>query len=249
MEMTTFRTSSTPARHAAVNALAIIGFIVLVMVGMLLAVYAARFVPAAVSRIGGAAVYLSSVFVSPDEDPGLVVVPPEEVIPFPEATTTPVVTTPVTTPTPTPVAGTPVTTVVPITGTRVPVTPYGLADLAIESFTTGYLTSSNTSSFVASDTVPDGKRGAFKFSVVNKGTNVADRFKFEAELPTDRAYTYHSSFQPVLNPGERIDYVLGFDRTKEGNNRTIVVTIDSGNDVRESNENNNRKSVTIDIEN
>ena len=41
---------------------------------------------------------------------------------------------------------------------------------------------------------------------------------------------------------------MGFDQTREGNNRRIEITVDQDDDVRESNENNNDRSVTIDIE-
>lgn len=253
METTTIKTTQSDSRRSAINALAIVGFIVLIIVGMALAVYAARFVPGAVSRIGSAAAYLSSEVFTREEDTDLVIVPPAETIPFgddvvvatstdsapAETGTTPVATSPR--------PGTPVTTVVPV---RVPAsTNYsGLPDLAVENIITGYLTSSDTSSFRASSRVPDGKRGAFKFTIVNHGTNISDRFEFEVKLPTTRTYTYTSKSQQALRPGERIEYVMGFDQTKEGDNRTITIKVDQDNDIRESNENNNDKSVTIDIE-
>ncbi|HWH16495.1 MAG TPA: CARDB domain-containing protein [Candidatus Paceibacterota bacterium] len=255
METTTIRTTNGDgARRAAVNALAIVGFIVLLFIGMALAVYAARFIPAAVSNIGSAAVYLSSQ-VFPSEDEGdLVVVGDPETVPFGEdevaATSTPATTTPttgtggtVTNPRP----GTPTTVVVPV---QVPASTnyHGLPDLVVESVVTGYLNTSDTSSFRASDEVPDGKRGAVKFTVINRGTNVSGRFEFEVELPTTRTYTYNSRSQQSLRPGERIEYVLGFDRTREGQNRTIAITVDPDDEIDESNERNNDRSVSIDIE-
>lgn len=256
METTTIKTTTTDTRRAAVNGLAIVGFIVLLIIGMALAVYAARFVPATVSRIGSAAVYLSSELFSPSDDADLEVVP-AETVPFGEdaivassttATTTPL--TPVfpgTKPNPTPVAGTPVTTVIPV---QVPASTnyYGLPDLAVESVITGYLTSTDTSTFRASNEVPDGRRGAVKFTIVNNGTNVSDRFEFEVKLPTTRGYTYSSKAQKALRPGERIVYTLGFDQTKSGDDRTIRIEVDQDNDIRESNESNNDRSVSIDIE-
>lgn len=251
METTTIRTTTGATRRAAVNGLAVVGFIVLIIIGMALAVYAATYVPSAISRVGSAAVFFSSVF-QPAEDTDLVVVPPTETVPFgedvPAATSTPT-TTPVvpTTGATTPIQGTPVTTVIQVPGTPAPLS--GRPDLVIENLISGYLTSSNTNSFVKSNDIPDGKRGAVKFSIVNRGTNVSGRFQFEAELPTTRTFTYQSGNQASLNPGERIDYVLGFDKTKEGNNRTITVTVDPDRDVTESNEGNNTRSVTVDIEN
>ena len=254
METTTIRTTTrSGSRQAAVNALAIVGFIVLIIIGMALAIYAATFVPSALSRVGSAAVYLSSqVFPSGEGDTDLVVVPPTETVPFGDdaevATSTPT-TTPATggTVTTNPRPGTPTTTVIPV---QVPASTnyYGLPDLVIENVQTGYLSSSNTSSFRASSRVPDGERGAVKFTIANRGTNVSGRFDFEVELPTTRGYTYSSRTQQSLRPGERIEYVMGFDQTREGNSRRIEITVDQDDDVRESNESNNDRSVTIDIE-
>ena len=252
METTTIRTTSGTGRRAAVNGLAIVGFIVLVIIGMALAVYAARFVPKAVSNIGSAAVYLSSQIFSNEGDTDLVVVPPTETVPFGDdivvATTTAATTTTAVTPT-TPVnpqPGTTVTTVVQV-GTG-PANYYGLPDLVVENVTTGYLTSSNTNTFRSSNEVPDGERGAVKFTIANRGTNISERFDFEVELPTSRSYTYKSRSQQTLRPGERIEYVLGFDQTREGNDRTITITVDADRDIDESNESNNDRSVTVDIE-
>lgn len=255
METTTIKTTRSGSNGAATQALAVVGFVALIFAGMALAIYAARFVPAAVSNLGSAAVYLSSqIFPSGDGDADLVVLPPsDDVISFgedtvPVATTTPATTTP-TTPAPTTPAqpGTPTTVVVPI---QVPasVNYHGLPDLVIEDVQTGYLTAANTNTFRASSRVPDGERGAVKFAVVNRGTNVAGSFRFEAELPTSPSYTYKSSNQQGLRPGERIEYVLGFDRTRTGDNRTITIEIDSRDEVSESNERNNSRSITIDIE-
>jgi hypothetical protein len=238
-----------------VNALAIVGFIVLLFIGMALAIYAARFIPAAVSNIGSAAVYLSSQ-VFPSEDEGdLVVVDNTETVPFGDdetvATSTPATTTSPTTGTggtvTNPRPGTPTTVVVPV---QVPASTnyYGLPDLVVENVVTGYLNTSDTSSFRTSDEVPDGKRGAVKFTVINRGTNVSGRFEFEVKLPTTRGYTYSSRSQQSLRPGERIEYVLGFDQTREGQNRTISIAVDQDDEIDESNERNNDRSVTIDIE-
>lgn len=256
METTVITTKNTTSRRAAVNGLAIIGFIVLIILGMALAVYAASFVPKAVSKIGGAAVYLSSVFTGDTDAPStLEVVTPGTTVPFGDATSTLVVvgsdaTTTVTTTTSVPqapVAGTPVITRVEV-GTT-PAQLYGLPDLAVENVTTGYLTSSNTNTFRSSNRVPDGERGAVKFTVVNRGTNASGRFDFEAELPTSRSFTYNSSAQRSLLPGERIDYILGFDQARSGDDREITITVDPDRDISESSESNNDRSVTVDIEN
>lgn len=256
METTTIKTTQTGSRQAAVNGLAVVGFIVLIILGMAFAIYAASFVPKAVSQIGAAAVYLSSSFSGAD-DADLEVVP-TETVPFgndvttsTSTATTTVTTTVVTTPgqAPAPAAGQTVTTTYPTGGTFVPATLTGLSDLTVEITATGYLTSSNTNSFVKSNTVADGKRGAVKFAIINRGTNTSGTFEFTAKLPTtSSSFTFNSAKQQSLKPGERIDYVLGFDRTKSGDDREIRITVDSDKDVNESNENNNTDSVTVDIE-
>jgi hypothetical protein len=258
METTTITTETSPSpKRIAVNALAIVGFIVLIGIGMMLAVYAATFVPTAVTRLGSAAVYLSSVFVPAEKPATLEVIEPGTTVPFGEApivagatTTQEVAPTPVSAPAAiAPVAG-PAKTTVYTVGTVPKPTPVltGLPDLTVTIVATGYLTSSDTSTFVKSDTVPDDMRGAVKFTITNNGTNASGRFDFDATLPTSRSYTFTSDYQDSLLPGEHIDYVLGFDRTRSGSNRVIEITVDENNRVKESNESNNSDSVTMEIE-
>jgi hypothetical protein len=257
METTTIKTTTTPTRHTAVNALAIVGFIVLVIIGMALAVYAARFVPATISRVGSAAVYLSSqVFPADNGESDLVVVPPTETVPFGDdadvATSTPATTTPATTPATTgttPRAGTPTTITVPV---QVPasVNYSGLPDLVLENVQTGYLRGTDVSTFRASRDVPDNERGAVKFTIANRGTNiVTDDFKFQFRINTSPSINKDYKVTRELRPNERIEYTLWFDRVRSNDDRTITIDIDSDNDVRESNENNNDETARIDIEN
>ena len=253
--MTTITTQTTsPTRRVAVNALAIVGFVVLIILGMALAVYAATFVPRAVTRLGGAAVYLSSLFVPAETPAKLEVVVPGTVVPFPEApvatsTSTPEVETP-TKPAQAPgaVRGTPTITTYPV-GTVVtqPAVLSGLSDLTIAITTKGYLTSSDTTSFVKADSVPSGARPAVKFTITNIGTNLSGRFTFKAPLPTSSTYTFTSDSQDSLLPGEHIDYVLGFDRARTGDSRDITITVDPDKLIVEANERNNSDSITLDI--
>ncbi len=256
METTTIKTTETsPARQAAVNGLAIVGFIVLIIIGMLLAVYAARFVPEIVSRAGTAAANLFPGSDDRDSDPTLVVVPPTDTVPFENegtvATSTATTTAPFA-PSPTyPKPTAPVVAPAPIiTRVQVPASTnyHGLPDLVIENVRTGYLSNADTDSFRASDEIPDGKRGAIRFTIANRGTNVSDRFEFDVKLPTTPSYTYDSRAQKELRPGERIEYVLGFTKPRAGSNREIEIRIDTGRDVRESNESNNDRTVEVDIE-
>lgn len=258
-ETTTTVTHGSASRRAAVNGLAVVGFVALIILGIGMAVYAARYVPQTIARMGSANVYFASLFDgdqdtenTKDEDPGLVIVPGDE-IPF-EDEETPAKdedkdepkkdedTKPTTPTTPTPK---PTTTVIAVPGGTA--TYYGDPDLVVEIVETGYLRTTSTDSFVKADVVPDGKRPAFKFRVTNVGTNRAGSFVFEAKLPTSPAYTYESKKQQSLAPNQHLDFVLGFDRSKDGEQR-VTVTIDTEDDVKEGNERNNSDSVVIEIE-
>ncbi|MEJ0054102.1 MAG: CARDB domain-containing protein [bacterium] len=253
-------------RQAAIRALAVVGFIALLFIGMTLAVYTARYIPAAISGIGQAAVSLSSVFV-PAKESTLEVVNSGTVVPFgtPAASTTTVNTTvviPATTTTtssvtatvaPTPSAGAPANNayVIPGTGTAVRSGSFtGLPDLTVTNLVVGYLPSNDSSdaAFVLSSSVPDNRRFAVKFSVVNRGTNVSGTWDFEAKLPTKQSYTFSSPTQVSLNPGDHIDFMLHLDdgEAKTGD-QSFSVTLDPDKDVSESDESNNYASASIEI--
>lgn len=239
---------ASSAREAAIKSLAVVGFIALVGAGIWLAIYSTRFVPAAVDRIGAAAVYLGSVFTR-DNDPGLTVVPTPSAtttIPFGNATSTAATSTKPTGGTPT--AGSQTSTTVQITGTiGAPTNLYGLPDLSVRITAVGYLTTSSADSFVESSSVPRGERPAVKFTVTNFGTNRAGAWRFEAELPTRRSFTYRSPSQQSLNPGESIEYTLGFDQPDRGADQEILIRLDQDGAVEESNEGNNRATASVDV--
>lgn len=247
---------NTPARQAATNGLAIVGFIALVILGVSLAVYSARFVPEVVNRIGAAAVYLGSVF-TPAPESSLVVVPNGTTTPPLTATTTPpaTTTTPVTTapapstprqPVPT-TPGTPTSGTYPIGGSTSTPALHGLSDLIVTIDAVGYLTSVATDSFVASSTVPVGSRPAVKFTIKNIGTNQAGAWRFSASIPTRTSYIYNSQLQQSLLPGDSIEYTLGFDQPRTGSNQTILVTANPDHLIGESNTNNNSASANLTI--
>ncbi|MEA2701899.1 MAG: hypothetical protein QOE22_608 [Candidatus Parcubacteria bacterium] len=257
MEITTTTTDKTPRRQAALSALAIVGFIVLILIGIGLAIYAARFVPVALNRLGTGAVSFSSVFTPAEEapEPEAVVVVTETSVPFePVATSTE---TSVVTVTPTytaaPAATTRTVTYTQPSTVTVPVTvppqaPYGRADLTVEITAVGYCTSDRVSSFRRGNEVPDGENGGIQFQVRNAGTNTSGQWDFEYDLPTSPALSRTVSNQRSLGAGDRVDYTLCFTEPRSGNNRTARITVDSGRDVGESNENNNSDSAQVDIE-
>ncbi|MES2995095.1 MAG: CARDB domain-containing protein [Patescibacteria group bacterium] len=245
-----------PTRSPAVSALAIVGFIALILIGMGLAIYAARFMPAAISGLGEAAVSLSNVF-TPDNDADIEVVSDQPATPRELGTvvTIPIVdstpTTPAATPTHTPPAtGGPQYQPAPIYSAPViiPTTPNysGLPDLTLEIVAIGYLNrSGDTNSFVAASRVPSDKEGAVKFRIKNQGTNVSGKFEYEVRVENaDNKTDTASRTSASLPPNQAVTSFARFDANKSGDVE-ITLEVDSGEDVRESNERNNSDSEEI----
>jgi hypothetical protein len=245
-------------RTAALNGLALVGFVSLVGAGIWLAIYSAQFVPGAVSRLGAAAVSLSQVFTPGSPSLSVVSGGATTTIPFGNGTTTqatsttPVATTtPVTHPT-TPVVTTPgqqTTGQYPLNGatTTQSVGLYGLPDFAVNITAVGYLATTSASSFVPATVVPAGARPAVQFTIKNIGTNATGSWRFSAMIPTATNYLYQSIPQQNLNPGDSIDYTLGFDQANRGSNQTISITANFDHTVAESNTANDSSSATITV--
>lgn len=254
MEITTTTTDRSPNKQAAQSALAIVGFIALILIGIGLAIYAARYVPVALNRLGTGAVSLSSIFTPAEEDAAdePVVMLSETTVPFePVATTTDSVdaTPTYTAPAATVTRTNTVTYTQPVPVVVPPQAPYGRADLAVEITAVGYCSSDRVSSFRRANEVPDGENGGIQFQVRNIGTNTSGSWDFEYDLPTSPALSRTVSNQRTLGPGDRVDYTLCFTEPRSGNNRTVRIDVDSGREVTESNENNNADSAQVDIEN
>jgi hypothetical protein len=249
----------TPTRQAAINGLAVVGFIALVAAGIWLAIYSTRFVPVVVNGVGGAAVYIGSIFVPSKEPPSLSVIPnsistttisfdtesadvttaiskisPEPVTPV---KSTPVATTP----------GNATSETYQISGATTTSSLSGFPDLVTNITAIGYLATSSAESFIASSTVPSGSRPAVKFTIKNIGNNVTGQWRFSASIPTQTSYLYYSPFQQQLNPGESIDYTLGFDQANRGSSQTVFISANFDRAVTESNFNNNGASVNLTI--
>ena len=243
---------TTPTRRAAVYGLAGVGFVALIAFGIWLAIYSSRYVPEVVNTLGSAAVSLSELF-TPAPEPSLLVVGSST----PATSTTisfgddePAVTTPANTGT-RPSGGS--TTPGPETGGTFPIgttTPvlHGLPDLVVEIDAIGYLASGSTDSFVASSTVPAGSRAAVKFIIRNAGTNVAAPWRWSATLPAQGTFGYQSQLQQSLNPGDRIEFTLGFDQPNRGSNQTITINVNHDSTIGESNTNNNRATATLTVQ-
>jgi CARDB len=249
MENSSVNEQNEARRSAALNTLAIVGFIALILIGIALAIWSVRYIPAA---FNGGAASLSSFFTPAEEEAGIEVISGTQ-IPFePVATTSepvapaPVEDTPSTGTTGGVTYGQPTTIMVPVTVP--PPAPYGLADLTVDITAVGYCRTDDTDSFRRASEVPEGENGGVQFAIRNAGTNTSSRFDFTYEVPTSPETERTVSNQRALGPGDRIDYTLCFTEPRDGDNRTISIRVDSGNDVRESNESNNSDSERIDIE-
>lgn len=225
----------TQTRRAATHGLAIVGFVILVGAGIWLAVYSTRYVPTVVNRMGAAAVYLGSVF-TPSTASLSVVPTPTASSTISSSTTGSVVDTTTTvaepaastqTP-PATTAGEKTNTTEQISGTTVGRLS-GLPDFITTISAVGYLTTTSADSFIASSSVLAGARPAVKFSIKNIGTNVSGLWCFSATIPTQSSYLYQSQPQQSLNPGDRIDYTLGFDQAYRGVDQMISVTANIAN--------------------
>ncbi|MBU4480208.1 sortase [Patescibacteria group bacterium] len=123
--------------------------------------------------------------------------------------------------------------------------PYGKVDLTAKITEVGIL-DSETKTFIATSTLKTSNKIAFKFIVTNLGDKEINDWRFNAVLPTDPFYIYHSNTQNKLGPGESIEFSIGFDKPRLGEG-TIIVNIDPAGEIFEKNEDNNiiKKSITI----
>lgn len=240
-------TTDAPARQTVIYSLAMVGFIALVALGISLAVYSSRYVPNAIDRIGAAAVSLSQIFKSSGSTSLSVVPTASTTIFFGGATTTkPATSAPVKPPIDRS-AGTKSSNIYQIGGGASTPTLSGLPDLVVTIDAVGYLATTSAESFIASSTVPTMSRPAVKFTIKNIGTNVSGPWRFSASIPTQSAYIYQSQSQQPLNPGDSIEYTLGFDQANKGADQTVSVTANFDNAVLESTTNNNSASTKVTI--
>ncbi len=124
--------------------------------------------------------------------------------------------------------------------------PNGQADLIPEITEIGIL-DPETNEFIASSTPSSKSKIAFKFTISNQGTKTAEAWRFNAVLPTDPVYIYSANDQKPLKPGEKIEYAMGFDRAKAGDNMAIIINVNPAGSTNESNKANNivKKFITI----
>mgnify|MGYP001579667849 FL=1 len=164
-------------------------------------------------------------------------------VPTPTTPTTPTPTTPKPTQ---PTAGTPTTVITPIS-TIPGSNPNGTVDLAGRIIEVGIVDNA-TGAFTASSTptrTPQGGRVAVRFAIENIGTKTSPTFVFNAVLPTFPGHVYSSPNQIALNPGDRIEYTIGFDSFAQASSAEFTLNIDPTNSVNERNKDNNLIKYTI----
>lgn len=143
-----------------------------------------------------------------------------------------------------PTSGTGTTVTYPTTA---PSDPNGHVDLSVRVVAVG-IVNKNSGVFYA---VQNPSRSsindsiAIRFEIKNNGTKTSPQWYFRANLPTAQSYTFNSQSQNALRPGESIIYTLAFDGFINTNSGSATVTVDPGNLVAESNENNNYVIQTI----
>ncbi len=256
----------------ATKSLAIVGFITLVIAGVLLAVYMARFIPSITGALESGTAYMSAIL-SPRQNQSNLTVIPQTTLPFSKniggalgqpATSTVQKTTHTITKKTSPekhishtrkhtrwyATGKKTTYQIYPRGKQSTTTApkyYGLPDLATTITAVGYLTGTSTSSFVVSNTIPAHTQVAVKFKIMNQGTNVSGPWNLEIHIPTELNSTYPSKTIKSLLPGQPEDFMVHFTNAIAGANKKIIVIADPKNKIKESNEKNNSASVSITV--
>lgn len=127
--------------------------------------------------------------------------------------------------------------------------PNGETDLELTILATGILDRSRNREFVERDEVDENDTVAIKFQVKNVGTKTSDEWWYRAELPTDPNFTYDSEEQLELKPGERMEFILAFtDIEEDGGIAEVEIEIDPSRDLDETTRSNNRETVEINVD-
>lgn len=259
MQQTTITTEKTHGRSTAVGTLAVVGFIALILIGIVLAIWAARYIPLAFTN-------------STSTDNSLTTVPSTS-LSFDTTQTVTATTTATTTSYTVPPAepAAPVTTQTANAGSaqyqqtyyqtiaypyyvpgstpvQVPVSNYGLANLTVKITDIGYLDRSGR--FVSDDSMNSDDELVAKILVTNNGTNATGSWNIRVVFPTqnDRSFDFDQD-EPSLAAGATLPLTLDFTRGKldVGNNQDLKVTVDANHDVNESNENDNTDTKSFDV--
>ncbi len=232
------------ARQAAVNGLAVVGFVALVVFGIALAIYSARYVPQAVTKLAT----LSGTSTTPN--PSLAVVPATTTIPF---SAIPEVMTPtqsIPNATQSQNSSAPAGYTTQSSQTRAPAEQqpafYGLPDLSVTITAVGYLAGDTTDTFVPATVIPPGAHPAVKFIVNNVGTNISPAWTFNADIPSATGPVFNSPLEPPIAPKNGISFTLGFNQTVPGN-QVVSIVVDPNDQIQEYNKANNVETANIEV--
>ncbi|MEK7644703.1 MAG: hypothetical protein AAB391_00050 [Patescibacteria group bacterium] len=116
--------------------------------------------------------------------------------------------------------------------------PNGNIDLTATILETGYI-NTTTLAFVAAKEVKPDQRAAIRFEIVNLGSKRASDWTFAAVLPTFPGYIFQSNTQQALNPGDRVQFTLGFDSILKKAENEFIINVDPIGSVQETNKTNN----------
>lgn len=135
---------------------------------------------------------------------------------------------------------------VPISGTNSYSNPNGSVDLAARVISTG-IVDIDTNEYTQTDTITSNDRVGIQFEVENLGTKASGVWSFTVVLPTQTIYFYNSTEQRSLNPGDRIEFTIGFDGVKTSDDVEVVINVDPSGQIGEVSEENNIVRHKIDI--
>jgi len=121
----------------------------------------------------------------------------------------------------------------------------GLVDFVATINSIGILDSEGQ--FVASSTPNSHSKIAVKFTIKNIGNKTSESWYFNAVLPTSPFHIFSSKSQQALAPGEKIEFTMGFDKPKIGENQLIIINVDPSGGIKESDKTNNivKELITI----
>jgi hypothetical protein len=251
----TYKTETTTKKAkspATMGALAIVGFIALIIIGIALAIYSAQFIPTLVSTFNSPSSSNNTGMASTSSGHLEIATSTMGTNGY-SLTTTTIPQSTVNSNDILPGVGTMPAGTYPSktsSGDTAPAkthAPYGLPDLAVTIISTGYLTGESTDSFVSGTVIPPGARPAVKFSVTDTGTNSTGPWNFLALIPTVSGQSFTSPTESSLNPGDHTVFTLGFNQAAEGPNQTITVVADPNNQIQESSKSNNSASSAVTI--
>ena len=132
----------------------------------------------------------------------------------------------------------------PITTYSPPANQNGKPDLMSNILEIGVV-SKTDNEFTATTTLRSGDRIAVRFVVDNIGTKQSGDWYFNASLPTFPSHIFSSGMQQNLEPGDRIEFIIGFDSIEKKDGNVVFINADPANSLNEIKEDNNIASTTI----